>query len=86
LVSVFSPIWLNAILLPLAVLSLWGWQGNIGTRAALTISIYVLVFIVIGRNDNYYWGFMYAPMMAVGLVYSPPCLFDLYKTGLKRNT
>jgi hypothetical protein len=86
LVSVLSPIWLNAVLLPLAVLSLWGWRGNIGVRAALTISMFVLLFLVVGRKDNYYWGFMYAPMMAVGLVYSPPCLFDLYKTGLKRNT
>jgi hypothetical protein len=86
LVSFLTPIWLDAVLLPLAVLSLWGWQGNIGTRAALTISIYVLLFLVSGRNDNYYWGLMYAPMMAIGLIYAPPCLADLYKTGLRRNT
>ncbi len=85
LVSFFTPIWLDAVLLSLAVLSLWGWQDNIGTRAALTISIYVLLFLVLGRNDNYYWGLMYAPMMAIGLTYAPPCLVDLYKTGLRRN-
>ena len=86
LLTFFSPGWVNAILLPLALLGLWGWRGDVGTRTALTMAAYIFAFLIVGRPDNYYWGLMYAPLMPLGLIQAPPCLVDLYKAAFRIST
>jgi hypothetical protein len=83
IVTLFSPKWIDSILLPFAIFGLWGWQDKIGTRAALTVSAYVFIFMVVGRTDNDYWGLMYTPLISIGLIYAIPCLVDLYRTIMK---
>jgi hypothetical protein len=82
----FSPWWIDAILLPLAILGLWGWRADFGTRAFLTMAAYICAFSIAGRSDNYYWGLMYAPLMPLGLIHAPSCLLDLCKSGFSKKT
>jgi hypothetical protein len=80
----FSPWWIDAILLPLAILGLSGWRDDIGTRAFMTMAAYICAFAIAGRSDNYYWGLMYAPLMPLGLIHAPPCLLDLFRSCFKK--
>ncbi len=43
-------------------------------RAGLTVVLYLLLFVVYGRPENEYWGALYAPLLALGLVYAPGVL------------
>ncbi|MHC4132428.1 MAG: glycosyltransferase family protein, partial [Planctomycetota bacterium] len=82
--TIFSPWWIDAVLLPLAILGLFGWRGDFGTRSFLTMGIYILAFLIAGRPDNYYWGLMYTPFMPFGLVHAPLCLLDLFKSCFRK--
>lgn len=65
------PHWLSG---PLAVLSMLGWASwrcRTGTFAALFFLGYGVLFMIAGRGDNYYWGFMVAPIMLAGLAFAP---------------
>ena len=79
-----TPWWGNSIIVPLAILGLAGWRGSVGIRAFLTMSAYICAFLIVGRANNYYWGFMYVPLMPLGLAHAPPCLLDLYKSGFRK--
>ena len=73
------------VILPLALLGAAGWRGTVGTRVALTMGAYVFAFSIAGRQDNYYWGLMYAPLMPLGLTFAPRALADLWKTAVGRQ-
>jgi len=65
------PHWLSG---PLAVLSMLGWASwrcRTGTFATLFLLGYGLLFMIAGRGDNYYWGFMAAPILLTGLAFAP---------------
>ena len=65
------PHWLSG---PLAVLSMLGWaswRSRTGTFATLFFLGYGVLFMIAGRGDNYYWGFMVAPIMLAGLAFAP---------------
>lgn len=61
------PLTVTAFLLPLTILALVarGFPGS--TRAAATVIAYALLFAVVGKPFNYYWGAIYTPLMALGL-------------------
>jgi|ETNmetMinimDraft_26_1059896.scaffolds.fasta_scaffold314672_1 hypothetical protein len=81
-----SPWWIDVILLPLALLGLAGWRGAAGTRVGLTMGLYILAFLIVGRSDNYYWGLMYAPLIPLGVLHAPRALVDLVRaTGSRRK-
>jgi hypothetical protein len=75
----FMPQWLTAIYLPLALLGLSGWKGEMGTRTFLTVAAYTLAFSVVGQAVNGYWGFLDAPLLALGLLWLPAVLRDLWQ-------
>jgi hypothetical protein len=76
-----SPAWLVAIAVPLALVGLAGWAHPVGARMALTAGAYVGAFLVLGRPDNFYWGLMYAPFLALGLLFAWPALRDLWQAA-----
>jgi hypothetical protein len=80
----FTPLWIDAILLPVILIGVTGCRGDLGKRLALSIGIYVFAFAVAGRDDNYYWGLMYAPLLPLGLIYAPPALVDLCKAARRK--
>ena len=51
----FSFKWIVAVMFPLALVGLTGWRGRLGYRVALTVIAYILVFMLVGRQDNAYW-------------------------------
>jgi hypothetical protein len=57
------------------------WTGRIaGTAVA-----FLFVFMVAGRPDNYYWGLMVAPLLAMGLPFAPAALSDLARSAMGRR-
>jgi hypothetical protein len=50
-------------------------------RIAATVGAFLLLFTVVGRPDNYYWGLMIAPLLAMGLPYAPAALADLVRAA-----
>lgn len=60
------PAWLGAIAVPLLWLGLARWTTPIGTRVWGTVTVYLMLFMAIGRPDNWYWGFLIAPLVPFG--------------------
>ena len=81
-VTVFTPWWIDIFLLPLILIGLIGWRGAIGTRVGLASTLYVLAFMIAGRSDNFYWGMMYAPLLALGMLRIPRSVADLYHRAI----
>ena len=62
----FLPAWLLALVVPLAWAGAWHWNNPTGRRVAAVLTGYFLLFMVIGRADNWYWGFLIAPLIPIG--------------------
>ncbi len=79
-----APHWVTAIILPLVLLGLAGWRGQLGSRVAATVGIYILAYLFVGLPYNQYWGLMYTNVMLLGLLYAPYSLRDLWQST-RRN-
>ena len=66
------PYWVAAIVL---VIGIAGLKST--PRAALAVVSYLLLFLIYGRPENEYWGAIYAPMVALGLVFAPGVIREL---------
>jgi len=64
-----APYWVAALVLVLGLVGLKQLP-----RAGIAVSLYVLLFLFYGRPENDYWGALYAPMIALGLVWAPGAL------------
>lgn len=76
------PVELIAIYLPLALLGLASWPGELGRRMLAIASIYLIAFLVIQGGD--YWGQFFTPLLALGLIRSPGAVRDLLKRATGR--
>ena len=75
------PGWIAAVSTPFALL---GWAARAGSYAARTTTLLALwfaVFLVMGRPDNGYWGFLFAPILPIGLAFAPSALIDLIRAA-----
>jgi hypothetical protein len=80
----FLPHWLAG---PLVVLALVGWAGWRSAAGAFGILLYMgygVAFMIAGRGDNYYWGFMVAPAMLIGLAFAPMAVAGLWRAARTR--
>jgi hypothetical protein len=68
-----------ALFLPLSLLGLLGRRGPGATLVTLTAVGYLLAFAVVGQPFNFYWGMLIAPLLAVGVAWSPRALRDLVR-------
>lgn len=75
-----APSWLVAAAVPLMLLGLVGWPGPLGMRLAAICLGYCLLFLGIGRLQNFYWGLLVAPLMGLGLLTGPRGLWDLARS------
>jgi hypothetical protein len=73
-----APLWVTAILLPLAGPGLLAWPGSAGLRMALTVFGYLALYAIVGKPLNGYWGAIYTPLLMPGLVWAPAALRDLF--------
>ena len=81
-----APLWVNALLLPMALLGLAAWPVKTGAHAALAVLAYLLLFALVGKAFNDYWGALYTPLMTLGLAWFPFALVDLLRAiGAKRE-
>ena len=63
------PLWISALIVPLALL---GWlfiKNEIALRFSLAVLGFVVPFLIIGRPNNNYWGLLYAAMLLPGLAF-----------------
>ncbi len=71
------PLWCTGLVLPFAVLGLLFWRGETGRLVGLTVVLYLGAFSIVGAAFNYYWGFLYAPLLALAFAQAPAGLGGL---------
>ena len=57
------------------------WMARIAAAAVAFLAL----FMAVGRPDNYYWGMMIAPLLAMGLPYAPAAISDLARAAMGRR-
>lgn len=62
----FTPVWLNAVLVPILWLGLVRWKSPAGRRVAAVVTCYMLFFLAAGLPVSWYWGFLIAPLLPLG--------------------
>lgn len=79
-----APLWIPALVLPVALLGLVFWRSGaagLGPRIGLVVLGYLLAFCVVGRPDNDYWGLMIAPLWPLGLIQADRVVSALLAAG-----
>jgi hypothetical protein len=66
----FVPEWASSLLVALALFGFACANGAWGRRVASVIFAFAGMFWFAGRPDNAYWGFLYTPLMPLGLVFA----------------
>lgn len=69
----------------LMILGWAGWRSAAGSFATLLYLGYGVLFMIAGRDDNFYWGAMIAPTMFIGLAFMPIAIAGL-ATALSGRT
>lgn len=62
-----APYWLAAAI---AALALYGWMtcaNTLGLRFGATCAAFMIPFMVVGRDQNVYWGLLFAPLLLPGV-------------------
>jgi len=67
-----APQWLTALAVPLALFGLTA--TPLDRRLLLIVGGYIAAFIIVGRDDNFYWGLLIAPLWPLGLASAGPAL------------
>jgi hypothetical protein len=78
------PGWLSATLIPLSILGWASWRSHTGAIGFLLISGYALIFMTLGRPENFYWGLAIAPAFLMGLAFLRTALPDLFAAAWTR--
>jgi hypothetical protein len=72
---------------PLVIVTLLGWAGwrsAAGAFGTLMLLGYGAAFMIVGRDENYYWGMMITPTLALGLMFAPMAARSLYTAAFAR--
>ncbi|NBC36550.1 hypothetical protein GTZ99_08270 [Novosphingobium sp. FSY-8] len=80
----FLPHYLAGPVVMAMMLGWAGWRSAAGLTATLLFAGYGVMFMVVGRNDNFYWGAMIAPAMFAGLAFVPMAATSLVKAARPR--
>ncbi|WP_245654035.1 hypothetical protein [Novosphingobium rosa] len=75
----FLPHWIAGPIVIAMMLGWTGWRSEAGATATLLFLGYGLLFMIAGRDDNFYWGAVIAPAMFVGLAFAPMALQGIWK-------
>ncbi len=66
--------YLVAFIVPMLWAGSWYWSDRLGRRITAVLGGYFLCFMIAGRPDNWYWGFVIAPLIplaGLGFLYGP---------------
>lgn len=77
----YLPHWLAGPLAVLMVLGWAGWRSPAGAFGALLFAGYGVLFAVAGRDENYYWGMLITPCLAMGLAFLPAAARSLLRAA-----
>ncbi|MBC2669130.1 hypothetical protein ACFOON_09165 [Novosphingobium piscinae] len=75
------PLWLSG---PFVVLCLFGWAGwrtAPGLCGFLLTLGYALGFMIVGRDNNFYWGLLITPLLFMGAAFLPFALPSLWRAA-----
>jgi hypothetical protein len=78
----FLPHWAAGPLVVLMVLGFAWWRSGLGAFLTLLYLGYGLLFMIAGRDENFYWGAVIAPGMFAGLAFSPMALASLVRRSV----
>jgi hypothetical protein len=70
------PLWCVALYLPTALFGMMIDGTESGRRLWLTVGVYLAGFCVVGHPMNFYWGWNYAPLLALGAARAPRALAE----------
>lgn len=73
----FFPLALTALLVPLSLIGWIGAKHLDGKLIFLFQSGYAIIIMLMARADNYYWAFIVAPTLLMGLAFLPQLFADL---------
>ncbi len=76
------PDWVAALVVPLALIGWSGWPSANGARGAAFLFLYLLLLAAMARADNFYWAFLIAPLLPIGLLFAPRAVRDLVRASL----
>jgi len=80
------PAWVAALVVPFALLGWAATASGYALRTTALLAMWFGAFLVMGRPDNAYWGFLFAPILPVGLAFAPAALHDLIRAIRPRPT
>lgn len=73
------PVWVAATGVPLALLG-WCSRGTpFANRVMVTIGTFMCAFMIIGRPENIYWGFLFVLLLVPGVALTPVAIWQLGK-------
>lgn len=73
---------------PLAILAVFGWTGwktEMGQFASFLLLGYALAFMIAGRDNNFYWGVIVTPVLAMGLAMVPHVGKSLWRRAVEKT-
>ncbi len=79
------PHWIAGPVVILTTLGWAGWRTAAGTFGFLISVGYGLLFMIVGRWDNFYWGAVVAPMLTAGLAFAPCAIGSLIEAARLRS-
>ena len=79
------PLWLAALIVPLAVTGWAAWRDPLAVRTGATLAAYLLLLAAFARADNFYWVLLIAPVSLAGLVFAADGVRDLLAAALDRR-
>ena len=65
------PMSVAAILVPLSLVGWMSWNSRIGLRMTFLQLGYAVAFMIVGRPNTFYWGFLIAPTVLMGAMFLP---------------
>lgn len=71
------PLVLAAPLVGFSLIGWAAWREPLALRALTILALYAALLGIAGRVDTFYWGFLVAPILLVGLAFAPDALRDL---------
>ncbi len=77
---IVAPAWVTAVVIPLAVFGWLSRRSSFADRVLALLASYFVVFMLIGRTQNSYWGTLYVSFMGAGLAFSVSGLLVLVRT------
>jgi len=71
------PDWIANIGIIMACFGWVSWRSMTGLLGTLLLAGYAIIFMVLGRPENFYWGLINAPILLLGWAFLPQAFKDL---------